>query len=130
MVSKHKHDILREMLHTTHVIDIDDISLHSSDGSDIMGSTDKKLSEIEENVKNQMSRSSITFSKISLGENQEDDIGYLQSNIKNEYCKQNKKTIIVESADDQVPNNVILNIAKIKKNDRNNNNENTVIPVG
>lgn len=67
MVSKHKHDILREMLHTTHVIDLDEISLHSSDGSDIMGSTDKKLSEITENVTKQMSRSSLTFSKMSLG---------------------------------------------------------------
>lgn len=58
MITKHKTEILREMLKQRNVINIDEISLHSSDGSDILSSTEKKLSELEEKMNNQLSRSS------------------------------------------------------------------------
>ena len=41
---------MREMLHTKYEVDIDAISLHSSDGSDIISSTEKKLSELERDL--------------------------------------------------------------------------------
>ena len=45
ILAKHKTDIMREMLQTKNLIDLDKISLHSSDGSDIISSTEKKISE-------------------------------------------------------------------------------------
>lgn len=56
---------MREMLHTKYEVNIDEISLHSSDGSDIISSTEKKLSELERDLQNQLSRSSLTYSKVS-----------------------------------------------------------------
>ena len=64
-LAKHKTDIMREMLHTKYEVNIDEISLHSSDGSDIISSTEKKLSELERDLQNQLSRSSLTYSKVS-----------------------------------------------------------------
>ena len=50
MFAKHKTEIMREMLQTKIAINLEEISLHSSDGSDIISSTEKKLSELEEKM--------------------------------------------------------------------------------
>ena len=55
IMAKHKTEVMREMLHTTDLINLDDISLHSSDDSDIISSTEKKLSEFEQQMDNQIS---------------------------------------------------------------------------
>lgn len=81
LIAKHKTDIMREMLHTNNVINIDDISLHSSDGSDIISSTDRKLSENGREMANQLSRSSLALSKVSRRIMGTDDEDYYQSNV-------------------------------------------------
>ena len=79
---------------------MDEISLHSSDGSDIISSTEKKLSELEEKMNNQLSRSSLALSKMTGRLNQTDESDYYQSNLKNEYGKAaNNKEILVENED-------------------------------
>lgn len=52
MIAKHKTEIMRDMLATKDLINFDEISLHSSDGSDIISSTEQKLSELERQIEN------------------------------------------------------------------------------
>lgn len=52
IIAKHKTEIMRDMLATKDVINFDDISLHSSDGSDIISSTEQRLSELERQIEN------------------------------------------------------------------------------
>ena len=96
MFAKHKTEIMREMLQTKIAINLEEISLHSSDGSDIISSTEKKLSELEEKMNMQLSKSSLAMSKVTGRINQTDESDYYQSNVKNEYRRANKE-IIVES---------------------------------
>ena len=101
MFAKHKTDIMREMLQIKNVINIDEISLHSSDGSDIISSTEKKLSELEEKMNIQLSKSSLALSKVTGRLNQTDESDYYQSNVKNEYRRKPNKDIIIESEEGQ-----------------------------
>ena len=50
--------------------------MHSSDGSDIISSTEKKLSELEEKMNMQLSRSSLAMSKVTGRINQTDESDY------------------------------------------------------
>ena len=50
MVEKHRTEVMREMLQTDTLINFENISLHSSDASNIITSTDKKLSELEQRL--------------------------------------------------------------------------------
>jgi len=63
LLAKHKTEVLREMLQTSNLINIDEISLHSSDDSNFLSSTDKKLSEIEQQLGPHLSRSSLAISR-------------------------------------------------------------------
>lgn len=65
MLEKHRTEVMREMLQEDTFINFDDISLHSSDGSNIITSTDKKLSELEQQIGKTLSRSSQALSKLS-----------------------------------------------------------------
>lgn len=50
MMAKHKTEIMREMLTTSNLVDIAEISIHSSDASDIISDKDKKLGALEEQI--------------------------------------------------------------------------------
>ena len=81
------------------MIDLDKISLHSSDGSDIISSTEKKISEKQNQIGGNLSQGSLTLSKLSQRHNTADDDYFYQ--VKNEY-KQHSKQITVERADGSV----------------------------
>ena len=83
--------------------------MHSSDGSDIISSTEKKLSELEEKMNMQLSKSSLAMSKVTGRINQTDESDYYQSNVKNEYRRTNKE-IIVENEEG---NTHVINLKKI-----------------
>ena len=111
MISKHKTDIMREMLFTKTLINFDEISLHSSDGEDIISSTDKKLSEIEERVNNQLSSSSISLTKSKDGDN------YFQSRVKNEY-KETKTIATISVENIEEPSSILKGIVKTNKSSK------------
>ena len=94
MFNKHKTEVMREMLQIKNVINLDEISLHSSDGSDIISSTEKRLSGIEEKMNNQLSRSSLALSKMTGRMHKTDDSDYYHSHLKNDYGKANKEIMV------------------------------------
>ena len=89
MVEKHRTVVMREMLQTDTMINFDEISLHESDGTNIISSTDKKLSELEQRIEKTISHGSLTLSKLSHRLSIKDTNDFYQSDIKN--LLQNRK---------------------------------------
>ena len=81
LLTKFKTDVMREMLLTDNRIDLEKISLHSSDGSDVITSTDKKLSAKQAELTDGISRSSLALSKVSHRLNSKDSNDHYRSNV-------------------------------------------------